>query len=186
MQLFACSGPGAASAMLRSTEYGYDHAAYVVGLLVLSLALSLVADRRRFLPFVVAALLLLHPAWTFSAYGGDCGYSKMTWAFAFTIMAASIVVLQIGLLARTDFRKLVNGVLVASWLATVSTFAVAAHAVYIFGSSARTSQEDFAIIVRCVVALLTSAAVSVVLTGAWFLFAVPISQWFRLPTSDVK
>jgi hypothetical protein len=184
MLLFACSGPGAASEMLRSTEYSYDHAAFVVGLLVLSLALSLIASQYRLMPLVEAALLLLHPAWTMSAYGGDCGYSKVNWSFAFTIMAASIVGLQLGLLARSDSRKFVNVVIVASWLTPIAAFVVAAYVLFALRSTTRSYQEESAITDSCVVTMVASAAILVILAGARLLITIRTSPPFRVPSSD--
>lgn len=105
MLLFSCSGPGAASIMLYHTDYGYKHAIIVGILLIASLVLGLFATRYRWLPITVGALLALHPAWAMSAYRGDCGYSKASWSFAFSIGASCIVGLQVILLVSSVVRK---------------------------------------------------------------------------------
>jgi hypothetical protein len=95
MDLLACSGPGAGATISRNIEFAYGQAACGALLAAVSLGLCLAACRRRLYPALCAALLAVHPAWTVSALGGDCGALKAGAAVAFTGAAALLVVAQL-------------------------------------------------------------------------------------------
>lgn len=90
MGVILCSGPGAFDLMERNQHIGFVHAAIVESVLVVSLILCAVSapDRRALLvPASLFGLLALHPAWTISAYGGDCGFMKRDVSWIFTVLA---------------------------------------------------------------------------------------------------
>ena len=76
MELFACSGPGAGAAMIRSVEIGNEHAFAMTGLFAVSMFLFAHDSRWWFTPVLVAAFLAFHPAWPIGVGSGDCGYFK--------------------------------------------------------------------------------------------------------------
>jgi hypothetical protein len=104
MDIFACSGPGAGETIARNIAIGYTHAAIDGGLLALSLGLWWFVSRQRVFPAICAALVLLHPAWTVSAIGGDCGYLKRDLSWVFTGIAVLSLVGQAAWAVRVRWR----------------------------------------------------------------------------------
>ena len=72
--MLACSGPNAMATIARNTEIGYQHAAFVGGLVVVAAVVYAVTRRRWGFPAAVLAVFALHPTWTFGTVSGDCGY----------------------------------------------------------------------------------------------------------------
>src|SRR5262245_28861691 len=102
MLVFACSGfDGPPEVLIRNIELSEQLAA-VAGYLCLA-SLALFAVRRTWwaLPALSAALFGLHPARTFSARNGDCGFLQRDAAYAVTSLIAVIVCVQLGRIAWT-------------------------------------------------------------------------------------
>ena len=103
MWIFACSGPGAIAEIERNIAIGYICAGIAGVLLVMSLGLSL-ATRRWLGLAICSGLLALHPAWTVSALGGDCGDMKRWLSWLATALALAVVVWQAVRTARRRRR----------------------------------------------------------------------------------
>lgn len=90
----ACSGPGVIEAIVESVRLGYLHAAFAV---LVSAGLLLWHWRRGGLPWMAlpAGLLLVHPAWTVSVMGGDCGYARRAWSLYFSVAFAVLLAVQL-------------------------------------------------------------------------------------------
>lgn len=92
--ILACSGPGAMRLIQDNILYAQQHALVVGAIAILSIMLWLVIRRWIVLPFCVALLLILHPAWTVSAISGDCGFFKAGAAMFVTVLAGVCLLLQ--------------------------------------------------------------------------------------------
>jgi hypothetical protein len=74
--ILACSGPGAMTTIHQSITISQFCAA-MSGVIVLALAFDHWRRHRwSFRLGFAAALMAVHPAWTVSAWHGDCGYFK--------------------------------------------------------------------------------------------------------------
>ncbi len=110
--LFACSGPGAGAAIAGNERLATALGAGSVSFIGLSLALLYWSGAGRWLTAAVAALALLHPAWTISARGGDCGILKADGACLFSGVGAVLLAAQGLLVLRTRARRRASVVLV--------------------------------------------------------------------------
>jgi hypothetical protein len=86
----ACSGPNAWKVMLDADLYGASCAVWVTLLLVPTVYI-IARSGHPALALTHLLLLLLHPAWTVSAYSGDCGRSKEFFSTVFVVLAAASV-----------------------------------------------------------------------------------------------
>jgi len=94
LSLFACSGPGAGDAIATNIRIGYVGAVFS-GLLLIPVFHAYNYGHGRRWPFLWSfILLIIHPAWTVSAIGGDCGGMKFVSTCFFTILATVFFVLQ--------------------------------------------------------------------------------------------
>lgn len=102
---FACSGPGAAVAMLQSVWFGWG------GLMVQSVLAIGMFVRFRAVgtgpghPAVLLALTLLHPAWWISAYAGDCGATRDSTTVLFSVLTVGLRFWQESLYKRLGARR---------------------------------------------------------------------------------
>src|SRR4051794_41520072 len=87
MSVWACSGPGGMQTMAAADRYAELSALWVFGLLVPAVCLLVHSGHPR-LALVQLLLLVFHPTWTISAYGGDCGRLKVAVSTTFIVMAA--------------------------------------------------------------------------------------------------
>jgi len=101
MNVIACSGPGALQVMFISTWMGYAHAAATAALLAVSLFVA-IFSRRWLMPALILLLLAIHPAWTISAYHGDCGTMKDQACWLFTAATMAMLCWQANSWARTS------------------------------------------------------------------------------------
>ena len=93
--LFACSGPGASTAIAANTEYAWQHALLDAGLVLVSIGLWNACRRYSVFPLLALAVILTHPAWTVSALSGYCGLSKASMALGWTIVLVVGLSLQL-------------------------------------------------------------------------------------------
>jgi ABC-type Mn2+/Zn2+ transport system permease subunit len=105
MGLFACSGEGAGALTIRNIEIGQTHAVLAGILLATALVMWRAQVRRHLEPVVCAVLFLLHPAWTISATGGDCGRLKRDLSWTFTGVGCAAVSLQLLTLMQERRRR---------------------------------------------------------------------------------
>ena len=99
--LFGCSGPGAGQAIAEAIRYGY-FAAIPTFFFLAAAALTHHGLHKK---VVVASCfmlpLLIHPAWTVSARGGDCGMMKTMLSSGFVALAILLLVVS---LLKAKFR----------------------------------------------------------------------------------
>jgi hypothetical protein len=112
MILLACSGfDGPPEALVRSIEVANQHAAVAACLCLASFALFTVKPTWWVIPAISVVLFALHPAWTVSAIGGDCGFLKREAACAATGIGLAAICLQLGRIVWTwTFSKSVGRV----------------------------------------------------------------------------
>jgi hypothetical protein len=88
---------------MENPIYQSDRIAWTYGfisgvLALLSVALYFLRGRKGIWVTIAALLALaIHPAWTMSAWSGDCGTAKVEYACWFTIFLALLVICQAGL-----------------------------------------------------------------------------------------
>ena len=92
MELLACSGPGAGAAISRSIQVSFLLAAGLAALIAVAVVVPVVLGRRWQAPIPLLALLLVHPAWTGSAFGGDCGPLKLAVSWIATVLGCALAV----------------------------------------------------------------------------------------------
>lgn len=98
MSLFACSGPGALSAITSNIDFAILQAQIVAGVAALSCVFSLFGARSGWLfPAFICAGLAAHPLWLIDPNRGDCGIALARWAGLLTIFASGIAVVQLSL-----------------------------------------------------------------------------------------
>src|SRR3954470_12270178 len=100
--------------MLLSQNVGYYAAAFGIVIAVLVLFVSLRQKILESLP-LCALLLIVHPAWTMSAFNGDCGLSKRFLAVAASSLLLILLVLQ-PFWPRFSRLRFVLVVCIACWL----------------------------------------------------------------------
>lgn len=105
MLILACSGEGALEAIYVSVALAFSHAKAMGVLCVLSGCLA-VLYQRWLLPTVLGGLLFIHPAWTVSAFRGDCGESTVISSWLFTIASLLVIGLQLGTAPKRPSVKL--------------------------------------------------------------------------------
>ena len=99
-QILACSGPGALRVIAESIRIGYYNAAFVGLAAAAGVLLHLIHWRRGGWAFAIAyllfgtLLLLWHPAWTVSAYHGDCGDAKRFYSYIVSAVAAAPFIIE--------------------------------------------------------------------------------------------
>jgi hypothetical protein len=98
----ACEGIGMMEVMAANTRLGWQlwAAAAAIAIVCGAIARWRRASWRRLIP--LAALVVLHPGWWMSAYGGDCGITLVEGSISMTALTAigGAVVL------RSAFRRL--------------------------------------------------------------------------------
>jgi hypothetical protein len=109
MIFLACLSPETIQASVHITHLS---AAFVIGIVIAGLALSLQQRRFPWVPFYVL-LLATHPAWTMEA-GGDCGYVARCFSMLPSGLCAGILLCQI-LAPNLNRRRLVNVLCLISW-----------------------------------------------------------------------
>lgn len=94
----ACSGPRVQERIERAYEFATRQAVVMGVIAAASLALWLILPRRFPIPppFILLGMVALHPAWTISAAGGDCGESKVSAALLGSVVAVALVFVQLG------------------------------------------------------------------------------------------
>ena len=92
--ILSCSGPGAGAAIQASIRMGYYCAVFAGFALGTLFGFYLCKAGNGWLVFLAAFLLAIHPAWTVSATGGDCGGSKVVMSGVVTIVLFGLVLLQ--------------------------------------------------------------------------------------------
>ncbi|MEK0451666.1 MAG: hypothetical protein RL088_3934 [Verrucomicrobiota bacterium] len=91
----ACSGPGAANAIAKSDSIG-DYCAGFAALVTLALYLLCLRRNGKAWPaYAGSFLLLLHPAWTVSSRGGDCGLFKRDASYFVSFVFVAFLVFQL-------------------------------------------------------------------------------------------
>jgi hypothetical protein len=95
MMTIACSPLPGHDPFSPNIAAAYTHAAIAAGLLLVSVLLWLLLNRFRAWPVIIAAIVVLHPAWTVSPYDGDCGLLKKGLAEVFTALACIMLAAQI-------------------------------------------------------------------------------------------
>ena len=112
LSLLGCLSP---DEIQISTWFGYYAAAFAIAV---TLALLFLSWRQQNFKWLATAgvLLLLHPAWTISAFTGDCGYAKRLFAGAVSIVFIALLLCQ-GFRPETRIRSLLLVFCVASWAA---------------------------------------------------------------------
>jgi len=89
----ACSGPGTVvvDAINRAITTGYLCAA-ASGVITAAIAIDAWRrGRRRYIFWVAAVILAIHPAWTVSAVHGDCGALKVCASLLCLLMHAGLM-----------------------------------------------------------------------------------------------
>src|SRR5579872_6939283 len=97
MLLIACSGPCVGYLISRSNDVGYLGAALTLGLLAPFVWMR-VRTGRWFRAGASLVWALVNPGWWFSAYGGDCGITRV-WAAELWLSVAA------GLFSAELFRR---------------------------------------------------------------------------------
>jgi hypothetical protein len=105
IEILACSGPGAGNVIADNIHTGYIHAGYAGMMLLASIILCFLGPRSLRIPAALLFLLVLHPAWTISAMGGDCGFMKRNASWVFTATGMVVVVWQTGKLLAHHRRR---------------------------------------------------------------------------------
>ena len=104
LSLIACSGPGAASTIRVNVAYA-QICAEVGAFITLALIYDGIRHHQWGKAWWAAALLMLiHPAWTVSAYDGDCGYTL--YDAAFMVLTAHGVLLLGHVLAGVGWQRI--------------------------------------------------------------------------------
>mgnify|MGYP006915171554 CR=1 FL=1 len=100
--MLACSGPGAAEIIEANAAIGSAFAGANAAMFLVSITVFVVGRRGKVAPCVCGVLLLLHPAWTVGARGGDCGRLLIAISYVFALVAAFAFLIQ---LHRAIFRR---------------------------------------------------------------------------------
>jgi len=95
MHLFACSGRGAGETIGANIDIGNFNAAIMFGLLAVSATWYFIVRQHGIIAAVLAAMLILHPAWFISARMGDCGFLKRDASLIFTGAGLLLVCVQL-------------------------------------------------------------------------------------------
>ncbi|HSI15765.1 MAG TPA: hypothetical protein VK961_27200 [Chthoniobacter sp.] len=90
----ACSGPGASSTIATNVFVARFCTAIVAVVTLVILYDGVRHQRWSHSLWIGALMLLLHPAWTFDAYGGDCGSSTRDAALTVTAIYAFLLIKQ--------------------------------------------------------------------------------------------
>jgi hypothetical protein len=102
MGLFACQPAPGTHPISDNILIGYLNAGVMVLFLLLSLRLFFIGRPGRWgFPTVLFVLLAIHPAWTISAYIGDCGMLKREASCVFTGIGGLLLSWQ----ARRLYRR---------------------------------------------------------------------------------
>ena len=99
----ACSGGW--GLISHHTHLAYLLAGVVALAAYVSIRVWMETRNEPYLPVVIAAALVLNPAWTVSALHGDCGFAKAATAEATTALVGFLLAAQ---LLATGARKLVR------------------------------------------------------------------------------
>jgi hypothetical protein len=110
MSVLACLSP---QKILLSIEISGYAAAFAIGITMTSVFLSWHQRTYRWLP-VCLLLLLIHPAWAISAYGGDCGDYKRFMSEVISIVFVAVIVCQI-FFSKLSRLRFLFGVCIALW-----------------------------------------------------------------------
>ena len=109
--MLACSGEHALEVIYVAVWTGFAHARGLGFLFAFSGFLAYC--QRRFIPPVILLwLLAIHPAWTVSAFHGDCGDAKLNASWLFTGIGIATVGWQM-LRIEMDRQKLKAGSVIA-------------------------------------------------------------------------
>lgn len=98
LDIVACSGPGAAIAITKSTAIGYWFAAATAYITIWLFRLR-VRTGWDWPAYSGALLLVLHPAWTISA-SGDCGMMKVMFCYSSFLLICGVLIQQIVIARR--------------------------------------------------------------------------------------
>jgi hypothetical protein len=92
--VFACSGPGSERIIAENISIGDYCAAFGVVMMLTIFALQ--QFRLGGWPLIISsALVVLHPAWTIDAIGGDCGELKRYSSYLVSILFVCLLLFQI-------------------------------------------------------------------------------------------
>ncbi len=97
-----------------SIHISHVAAAFAIGATLGAIVLSWHQRRFDWLSFY-GVLVILHPAWTMEAMGGDCGYAKRFFSVAASLLCAALILCQA---FRPGFsrRKLLLIICAVSWV----------------------------------------------------------------------
>jgi hypothetical protein len=95
LTMFACSGPGGAEVTARNIAISIESLEVMGGLFGLSVIVFVVFTRRGLFPLLMLGLLILHPACTVSARGGDCGHLQRDASQVFTGFGCIVIIWQV-------------------------------------------------------------------------------------------
>lgn len=87
----ACKGLGVLERMDAQEQTSAAYSRIHLAVFVIALALLALRKISWRTAALVGALLLIHPSWTMSSYGGDCGYVKRDMTMLFFWMICSVV-----------------------------------------------------------------------------------------------
>lgn len=100
--VFACTAVEGADPIGDSNRIAWTLGSFSLVFVVVTIATYYLRNRQG-LPSVIISVILLaiHPAWTMSAYIGDCGFAKVDYSKWFTGFGAALLVFQLFCLLRT-------------------------------------------------------------------------------------
>lgn len=130
LYVFACSGPGAGRVIAEAIRYGYISAGITLALSLATATLYLVVRHNLRAAILNISPMAIHPAWTISAGGGDCGIMKVTASHLWIGMTTTLLIVAILIAVRrgrthspTPFQFSIKSLLLLM-LATATTVAL--------------------------------------------------------------
>jgi len=97
--ILACSGPGAGRAIADAMRFGYISAGITFALLGATASLYLFVRRNPWAAILNLSPMVIHPAWTVSAIGGDCGTLKVFASHAWICLAVCMLIISTAITA---------------------------------------------------------------------------------------
>jgi hypothetical protein len=109
---WACSGPDPyylAGIMAGIERYASLGAALTVALFLVSWLLSRAQKRFRLCTAILLLQAIIHPAWTTSAFAGDCGGTTRQYTFLFGLVSIGVITFQVLATFIKPRAKIVKG-----------------------------------------------------------------------------